>query len=128
MLHLVTHHYTVCVTLIIIEPAYATFPRHGKRKYVKSSNTVTEEWFNRSCWVKRQDYHKAKHRHTREKSEESQKNMVAKSKAYKREISKACKQKKWESAQKLKQLRSRDPKEYWKLLRGSKSEDPPCVD
>ena len=111
---------------ILLNPAINVFPK-SRRKYVKKSNNTSESWFDRSCWMKRQDYHRAKHKHNKSKSESSHKFMVDKSRVYKQELKKAQKRGRKRFIRKLRELKVRNPKLYWRLIGDCKREAIPIL-
>ena len=101
---------------IFLDPAMKVFPVVRQKRFVKKSNNASEIWFDRSCWMKRQDYHRAKCRHNKLNNESSHNTMIAKSRIYKQELKKAQKRGRVIFIKRLRELKSRDPKLYWRLI------------
>ena len=84
----------------------------GGNKPVKCS----KKYFNNDCYTKRKAYRKAKKYFYRVRSSENYNNMVVKSKEYKKTLNKQFKEYQKSFIDKLRGLRTTDPKAYWSLL------------
>ena len=71
---------------ILIDTAKKTFPL--KRQKTKRKNKGING-YNKDCAIKRQEYHKAKSKNNRLKTNETHQELVRKSRAYKKEVNKA---------------------------------------
>ena len=81
-----------------------------------------QPWFNTSCEEKRKLFFQAKANDKVLNNEASKVDRQQASKAYKREINKQFRLFNSKMHKKLRVLKNKDPKEYWKILNGSKSE------
>ena len=92
-----------------------------KRYFRKKKQHKNERpWFNRECRVARNVYHNTRRLYNRYKSDHNKKNLLKTvSKNYKHTISKRIKSYDNERINKLRDLRSSNPKEYWKILNAS---------
>ena len=103
---------------ILISSAKVSFPKYRQRPnkpskfqcYTKEARKLTQE------------YRKAKLRNNRHKSIETQNDLIAKSKACRKEIIKVRALNKKRTIQKLRDLKDKDPKQYWRILQGNKRE------
>ena len=110
---------------ILLDPALKVFPPKKRKVYVKKSNNKVEKWFDRWCWMKRQDYHRARHRYNKARSESNYSSMLNKSKASREEIKKAKRRKNKSLVKTLRELKHKDPKLYWKLINSSNKQEMP---
>ena len=90
-----------------------------KRNFKKVKNKNERPWFNRECRVARNVYHNTRRLYNRYKSEHNKNLLKTVSKNYKRTISKSIKSYDNARINKLRDLRSSNPKEYWKILNSS---------
>ena len=99
--------------------AEASFGR-VKRPSVKHENdTANKPWFNVNCKRARNDYHKARRKYNANKSEQNKQILRQTSKFYKNTMNLSVKQFKNVRIQKLKNLKTTNPREYWKILNSS---------
>ena len=82
----------------------------------KAVNNLSE-----SCKIKRREYYNAKGDNNRLKTTESHTNLVAKSKAYKKELKKDNREKEQSFIKEIRKMKSNDPKEYWQLFKKPKA-------
>jgi tRNA nucleotidyltransferase/poly(A) polymerase len=73
-------------------------------------------WFRLDCKFTRQNYRKLKSRHKRNKTESSKLDMKKIEKEYKKLLDTSIINHRKEMWQKMKELRSKNSKEYWKIL------------
>jgi len=83
--------------------------------------------YNAECKNKRQQYHKAKHKNNRHSCKENHDEMIRRSKDYKKAVQKAKRESTKDLIEKLRNLKSRNSKEYWKLLRSTHNSDIPIL-
>ena len=83
-----------------------------KRNFKKVKNKNERPWFNRECRVARNVYHNTRRLYNRYKSEHNKNLLKTVSKNYKRSISKSIKSYDNARINKLRDLRSSNPKEY----------------
>ena len=83
-----------------------------KRNFKKVKNKNERPWFNRECRVARNVYHNTRRLYNRYKSEHNKNLLKTVSKNYKRTISKSIKSYDNARINKLRDLRSSNPKEY----------------
>ena len=103
---------------ILISSAKVSLPKYRHRPnkpskfqcYTKEARRLTKE------------YQKAKLRNNRHRSIETKADLVAKSKACRKEIIKVRALNKKRTIQKLRELKDKDPKQYWRILQGNKRE------
>ena len=95
---------------------------------VKSHSTSNKKfkvnrksYFDSNCHVKRKEYRRAKKYFQRVRSDVNHNDMVSKGKEYKKALQKQFKAHQKSFISKIRELRSTDPKSYWRLLnKGSK--------
>ncbi|CAC5376002.1 unnamed protein product [Mytilus coruscus] len=85
----------------------------------RRKNKPNKPWFNRECFVKRKEYHRAKNYNWRVKTVESKNSMVRCSKAYKKALSEQFNSYRKNFIKKLRGLNQNDPKSYWSLINRS---------
>ncbi len=79
----------------------------------------TQPWFNADCEKQRRQMFRARHRKKRNATHENNSTLAAQSKAYKKQINLAFKQYHDELHKKLRNLKSKSPKDYWRILNKS---------
>jgi hypothetical protein len=82
----------------------------------KTTFTKEKEWYNNSCRKSRNRYYMNKNKFRKSKTESDKVAMIRSSKAYKKELNRAFRNHKKNMVKKLRNLRSSDPKLYWKIL------------
>ena len=95
------------------------------KKVQKSKN---KPWFNGECRTARRKFHLAKRLYYRQTNTETRDNLKTTSKSYKRIMDNCIKNYKNGIARKLTELRSTNPKEYWKILNSSNENKKCAVD
>ena len=55
--------------LLNTNTATKTFVKKPRKQYIKKSNKVSAEWYDKGCWMSRQNYHRTKHRHNIHKTQ-----------------------------------------------------------
>ena len=88
-------------------------PLNRETKLLKGKKT----WFNKECFIKRKEYLKARNTSWRVKSAENRTNLIRCSKAYRKEINKQYNAYRNDFISKLRNLKTKDPKSYWSLLK-----------
>ena len=83
-------------------------------KTVKKDNKYSN--INRSCINARNIYHKTRKMYNKYKTDYDKNNLKTVSKNYKNTLSKNYKNFKIEQIEKLRRLRTNDPKQYWKIV------------
>jgi hypothetical protein len=78
----------------------------------------SKPWFNQNCENTRKAYHRAKNAYAIDKTLASKNKIRAASKKYKAQISKEYKLYHKSLVNKIRNLKSSDPKEYWALVKG----------
>ena len=92
-----------------------------KKPYTrKSTAKSTKPWFNYECKSARNIYHKTRRLYNRFKTDHYKNMLKIVSKTYKNVLSKNAKRFNAEKIEKLRNLKTRDPKEYWRLLNEEK--------
>lgn len=96
--------------------------KYNKNFSSDNTNTMNKKpWFNGECRSARKNFHLAKRIHKKCQSSENKDNLKEMSKNYKHTIDKCIKGYETDLTKKLKNLRSTNSKEYWKILNTSKS-------
>ena len=106
---------------VLIDPALKVFPQKSKSKYIKKSNNANMNGYDKQCYSARKAYHKAKNKYNKHKSVATYNAMKVKSKKYKKEITRVKNKENYNIVQKLRENKSKDPKSYWKILKGDRS-------
>lgn len=86
----------------------------------KAPTRPNKPWFNTECRLARNSYHKTRRLYNRFKTDHYKYLLKTVSKKYKCVISKNIRRHKDVTIERLRQLKSKDPKEYWRILNGSK--------
>ena len=92
--------------------AKTSFPLHTNN--AKASGT--KPWFGPKCHQARKMYRLAKNKYRRFRNEYNESKLQQPSKQYKKVMNFYINQHKWKNANKLRQLHTRRPKEYWRYL------------
>ena len=93
--------------------------KHGPKNHVTSTNNIGRPWFKDNCLRARNQYHKARRRYNVNKTEQNKQMLKHYSKYYKNTMNLSIKQFRTLRIQKLKNLRTTNPREYWKILNSS---------
>ena len=97
-------------------------------KITKINNTATRKrkpWYNSECRRARNNYHYARKVYNKQKTEHNKNFLKCVSKTYKETIRTCLNSTKLVRVKKLRSLKSRNPKEYWKIL-NSENETNDC--
>ena len=105
---------------ILLEPA--TRITVGKSRLVKKRACKYIK-YSKASKLLRREYHRAKHENNIHKNAETKQGLRTKSKDYKKEVKKVIRESKAAVIQKLRNLKSRDTKEFWKILQNSRKSD-----
>lgn len=91
-------------------------------KIIKNKNKYSsfKPWFNRSCANARNIFHKTRKMYNTHKTDFNKSLLKSVSKNYKNTLSKNFKHFKTERIEKLRRLKTRDPKQYWKIINADK--------
>ena len=103
---------TIEIANIFIETAKMTFPT--QRKSYRTGND--KPWFGGKCRVARNKYHQTKKRFKRTQNYNDKDRLITASKAYKRKMNFFINKQKQKNEDKLRQIHSTNPKEFWKYL------------
>ena len=106
-------------TVVNIDSLFETCSKESfGSKTVKKDNKYSnlKPWFNRSCINARNIYHKTRKMYNQYKTDYHKNNLKIVSKNYKNTLSKNYKNFKIERIEKLRRLRTNDPKQYWKIV------------
>lgn len=95
----------------------------SRRSYDRNKSKVNKPWYNKDCHQARKSYYRAKNLHWRIRNAENRSNMVRQSKVYKKTINKCYAEYRKRFINKLKGLRSNDPKAFWSLLNRCEKSD-----
>lgn len=104
----------------LVNPAINVFPVQRKRQYVKITNGVCMKGFNGQTLKCRKQYHKARHKYNKRRSTANFTNMTKASKSYKMSLKQAKNKENVNLITRLRKNRDRNPKSYWKILKGYK--------
>ena len=94
----------------------------GKIKYTDIKSSKTPSWHGPECKTKRKNWHRAKHRYKIQKSQENKVELKVASKAYKNIMKKHYRKFKKFNVNRLRSLKTSNPKQYWQIINGKKSE------
>ena len=112
------------ISNIFTTAARETFGVH--KNTTLENSMCNKEWFNKDCRTARKKFHLAKRINNRHKTVENKSNVVLASKEYKKVMDNCVQRYRNDLSQKLKNLRSTNPKDYWKILNAS-SKDKKCA-
>ena len=73
-------------------------------------------WFGYQCAKSRKTYHRAKKMHAKHPSSASKLSVVSASKMYKKKLNYFIRNHKKDTQNKLRKLKSKSPKQFWKIL------------
>ena len=105
---------------ILVDPAKEVFPKFKSKKYVKKNNNTCMKGYYNKSWKCRKEYHKAKHKYNLNKTNNNYNSMIEKSKKYKKEIKRISDKEKMNTVKKLREVKTKDAKAYWKILKANK--------
>ena len=92
--------------------------------YNNSRNTANNNkkpWFGHQCAKSRKTYHRAKKMHAKHPSPASKASVVSASKMYKKKLNYFIRKHKKDTQNKLRKLKSKSPKQFWKILNNLQS-------
>ena len=92
--------------------AKTSFPVHTKN----AKTPGTKPWFGPKCHQARKKYRLAKNKYRRFRNEYNESQLQQSCKQYKKVMNFYINQHKWKNANKLRQLHTRRPKDYWRYL------------
>ena len=90
-----------------------------KSKSIQHRKTEACPWFDKECERKRKDFFRAKNRLKFSKCKKTKEDIHEKSKVYKKQLRTSFHKYQSKFIKKLKSLKSKDPKVYWKIINGS---------
>jgi hypothetical protein len=93
----------------------------------KTKPKFKQEWFNRSCTNMRNLYHKTRRAYNRYKTNNLKSALKEISKQYKNTLTITRNRYNSLKAEKLRHLKTKDPKQYWKIINNNKSTTPPSA-
>ncbi len=112
------------ITHILLDPALKVFPPNKvRKKYVKYSNKVSKDGYDKACWLSRKDYHKAKHTYNIRKNSVNYSSMLCKSRKYKKELKRVKNKERIDLIKQLKHSKNKDPQAFWRIINGKKKDD-----
>ena len=88
---------------------------------VIQQTTTKKTWFGYQCAKSRKTYHRAKKMHSNHPSSASKASVVSASKKYKKKLNYFIRKHKKDTQNKLRKLRSKSPKQFWKILNSLQS-------
>ena len=101
-------------------------PDLNKKDKDHTDGKNNNEWFDVKCKESRNTYHRYRKEHAQIKTSESFRKLQLSSRHYKKTMNSAIKKYKFNEQKKLKQLRQKDSKQFWKRLKKkSKTESQP---
>ncbi len=104
----------------LISSAKNTFGAYFKKSMNENSckvnNVESKEWFTQECAIKRTRYHEARKQYNISKSPDNYNTLQQTSRDYKRTLDKAIFDQKKIIGEKLKQTKSDNPREFWKII------------
>ena len=111
---------------IFVDSAQTTFGTYkNKRKNLNRKPKGDKPWFNYECKFARKNYRKLKRKFKKERTETLKQNVTEAEKHYKNTLDKNSKNYRKKMREELKNLKTSDPKEYWKILnRGREKKQP----
>ena len=86
-----------------------------------TSNNNKKPWFGHQCAKSRKTYHRAKKMHAKHPSSASKASVVSASKMYKKKLNYFIRKHKKDTQNKLRKLKSKSPKQFWKILNNLQS-------
>lgn len=109
------------LTEVIIESAKLTFNqrRNSSRRKKKREN---KPWFDSDCRMARNNYISAKRTYARSRISKNREDLQRKSKSYKKVMNRAIVMYKRNLSKKIQDLRSSNPREFWRLINEGENE------
>lgn len=107
---------------IFHESARSCIPDKSYSNHIKGK----KPWFGKQCAYARKRYHLAKTKHSRNPSSTTRLNLVTASKAYKKKMNYFINKHNSQTQIKLRNLKNKSPKEYWKIINSVDSKKPDC--
>lgn len=89
----------------------------------KKVNSKTPSWYGHDCKMHRKRFNKAKSAYKMSKTAENKNNLKTQSKNYKTAMKSFFRKFKKNNIKKMRKLKNSDPRKYWKILNGNKSND-----
>ncbi|MEW8546030.1 MAG: reverse transcriptase family protein, partial [Candidatus Thiodiazotropha sp.] len=99
---------------IFTHAATRTFKQSNKASYIK--RTFDKPWFGPACKIARKRYHRARHIFNLHKDMRSRADLKTQCKNYKQTMNKYINLHKKQKAKRLRDMHTKNPKEYWKYL------------
>lgn len=113
---------------LLVNSAEQVFGSYIKQNYTKNSNKKENKpWFTDDCWKKRKSFRISKKRYKNCKTRERKELMKSQEKAYKREMNKAIHEHRRNMRTKLKNLKSKNSKEFWNILNTKENRKKPDI-
>ena len=111
---------------IFVDSAQTTFGTYkNKRKNLNRKPKGDKPWFNYECKFARKNYRKLKRKFKKERTETLKQKVTEAEKHYKNTLDKISKNYLKKMREELTNLKTSDPKEYWKILnRGREKKQP----
>ena len=114
---------------IFVDSAKKTLgTRTTKNSKQQINNSKTHKpWFTVQCKFQRQNYRKLKRKYKRYKTEAVKNELAAAERQYKRTLDTSMSRHRKDMQNKLKTMRTKNPKEFWKILNKSKRKEQPDI-
>ncbi|CAC5383795.1 unnamed protein product [Mytilus coruscus] len=113
---------------ILIESAKATFGiSHSKNGKTRQKSFMNKPWFNRECKFARQNYRKFRRKFKINRTTVSRSNLAGSENIYKKTLDKNHRLYRQNLSKKLKELRTKNSREYWKVLNQGKRKKQPDI-
>ena len=104
------------VCSLLTEAAKKALGTYYQRSHNISTVKESKQWFNNECKIARKLYRRMNGKYQRNKTDENLNNVKRLEKEYKRVLDKSIKEHRKNLKNKLADLRSSNPKDYWKIL------------
>ena len=95
----------------------------GKTTGKTFNNGNTSSWFTTECKKARKQFHSARYQFKLRKSYEKKERLKMTSNSYKRTLKKSHAKFKHDKVQRLKKMKTTNPRKFWKLLNGEKKDE-----
>ncbi|CAG2251763.1 unnamed protein product [Mytilus edulis] len=96
--------------------SFGTFANKNPIKKNHGAKNRNKPWFNKSCKLKRKQFHSAKYKYNKQKSINNKNSLKRASKEYKKEINKCFQNYQLKTEKELRNISTNNPKEFWKVL------------